>query len=139
MDTLVDELVDFSRVNYRSGNWKIASDDCRATKEDVFRAAGVAGSTLVYQLPTGVAGFRVFAFFPKAESGLKFSVSADGEKYHAVVAQKESYFHGAGDYGYWMPVEYHAENLHGGSFLKIELTGETQISRIEIIHPAPSP
>jgi hypothetical protein len=42
---------------------------------------------------------------------------------------------GAGDYGFWEPVLYHAENIGSGAkFLKIELTGETQIGRVEIIH-----
>jgi mannan endo-1,4-beta-mannosidase len=53
--------------------------------------------------------------------------------------QKEIYFHGAGEYGYWKPVLFHAEKIHGGNFLKIELTGETQIGRVEIFHPALSP
>jgi hypothetical protein len=35
-------------------------------------------------------------------------------------------------------VLYHAENITGGRYLKIELTGETQIGRVEIFHPADS-
>ena len=42
---------------------------------------------------------------------------------------------GAGDYGYWKPVLFHAANLAPGDrFLKVELTGETQIGRVEIVH-----
>ena len=78
----------------------------------------------------------MFTFFPKAESDVKFSISSDGKDFHTVAAQKETYFHGAGEYGYWMPVMFHAKKISGGNFLKIELTGETQISRVEISHKA---
>ena len=138
-DTLVDELADFTRVQSKTGDWKTASRDCRSAKEDAYRAAGVAGDVLVYRLPNSVESVRLFAFFPKAESDVKFSVSDDGENYHDISAQKEIYFHGAGEYGYWMPVLFYADKITGGKFLKIELTGETQISRVEISHPALSP
>jgi mannan endo-1,4-beta-mannosidase len=137
--TLVDELVDFSKVNSQSGGWKIADRNCRSAKEDAYRAAGVAGDVLVYRLPNSVQSFHVFAFFPKEESAVKFSISDDGQNFHEVAAQKEIYFHGAGEYGYWKPVLFLAEKIHGGNFLKIELTGETQIGRVEISHPALSP
>ena len=135
----MDELADFSKVTSQSGDWKIADRNCRSAKEDAYRAAGVAGDVLVYRLPNAVQSFRVFTFFPKEEHDVKFSVSDDGENYHDVVAQKEIYFHGAGEYGYWKPVLFHAEKITGGKFLKIELTGETQIGRVEISHPALSP
>jgi mannan endo-1,4-beta-mannosidase len=138
-DTLVDELADFSRVTSQSGDWKIADRNCRSAKEDAYRAAGVGGDVLVYRLPDAVQSFRVFTFFPKEESDVKFSVSDDGENYRDVAARKEIYFHGAGEYGYWKPVLFHADKITGGKFLKIELTGETQIGRVEISHPALSP
>jgi hypothetical protein len=135
-DTLVDELADFSKTQSHPGGWRIADRDCRAAKEDAHRAAGGAGDALVYQLPTAIESFRVFTFFPHAENDLKFSVSDDGQNFRAVAAQTETYFHGAGEYGYWRPVLFHAEKIRGGKFLKIELTGETQIGRVEISHDA---
>jgi hypothetical protein len=137
--TLVDELADFSRVQSRSGDWRIANRNCRSAKEDAHRAAGAAGDALVYRLPSAMRGFRVFALFPKVESDLKFSVSNDGIHFQAVVAQKASYFRGAGEYGYWQPVLFYAVLPGGGTWLKIELTGETQLGRVEIAHTAPSP
>ena len=134
--TLVDELADFSKVNSQRGDWKITNRDCRSAKEDAHRAAGAAGDVLVYQLPDAIQSFRVSAFFPKDESDVKFSVSDDGQIFHNVAAQKETYFHGAGEYGYWKPVLFHAGKIHGGRFLKLELAGETQIGRVEILHPA---
>ncbi len=134
--TLVDELADFSKVHERSGGWKIADRDCRAAKEDAHRAAGVAGDALVYQLPAAVQRFRVFALFPKFESDPKFSVSDDGKTFREISAHRDGCFHGAGEYGYWNPVLFQAGQIHGGTFLKIELTGETQIGRVEISHTA---
>ena len=92
--------------------------DSRSTKEDAHRAAGTAGDVLVYELPDTVQGFRVSAFFQKAGHDLKFSISDDGQNFHAIAAQKEIYFHGTGEYDYWKPVLFHAENLRGGNFLK---------------------
>jgi mannan endo-1,4-beta-mannosidase len=135
-DTLVDELADFSKIYSQTGNWKITNRDCRSAKEDASRAAGNVGNVLIYELPNSVENFQVFAFFPKEKSDVRFSISEDGRNFHDVNAQKEIYFHGAGEYGYWKPVLFHAENIHGGKFLKIELTGETQIGRVEISHPA---
>ena len=40
---LVDELADFSKIHSQSGDWKLATRDCRAAKEDAHRAAGNAG------------------------------------------------------------------------------------------------
>jgi mannan endo-1,4-beta-mannosidase len=136
---LVDELADFSKVNSQSGDWTIANGNCRAAKEDAHRAAGGTGDVLIYRLPDEIQNFRVSTFFPKDESDVKFSVSDDGQNFHDIAVQKEIYFHGAGEYGYWKPVLFHAEKIHGGKFLKIELTGETQIGRVEIFHPALSP
>jgi mannan endo-1,4-beta-mannosidase len=136
-DTLVDELSDFSKINSQRGDWKVSNRDCRAAKEDAHRAVGSAGDQLIYALATPVQSFRVFAFFPKEMADLKFSVSAAGENFHDVTAQKEIYFHGAGEYGYWKPVLFHAENLRGAQkFLRIELAGETQLGRVEISHVA---
>jgi len=135
-DTLVDELADFTKVQSRKGNWTLTTRDCRPAKEDAHRAAGVAGDQLVYRLPSAIKSFRIFAFFPKAESDVKCSVSDDGRTFHELAVQKQIYFQGAGEYGYWEPVEFHAENIHGGPFLRIDLTGETQVGRIEITHAA---
>ena len=138
-DTLVDELADFTRVRAKTGDWKIASRDCRSAKEDANRAAGGAGDSLVYQLPNAITGFRVLAFFPKAEADPKFWLAGQDGIFHEISVTKQNRFHGAGEYGYWKPVEFAAKKLAGGTSLKIELAGETQISRVEISHPALSP
>jgi hypothetical protein len=137
--TLVDELADFSRTHAHGDGWKLANRGCRVAKEDVHRAAGSAGDTLVYELPSGIESFSVFAFFPRHATAPTFSLSTDGKEFHPVAASSEDEFRGAGDYGYWVPIRYHAEHLAGGTFLRIELSGETQIGRVEISHMAPNP
>lgn len=137
--TLVDELADFSRVQSRTGGWQIANRNCRSVKEDAHRAAGVAGDALVYQLPSAIQGFQAYAWFPHAAHDVKFSVSDDGRLFHAAPVQATSYYQGAGEYGYWQPVWYHTEKVGGGTYLKIELTGETQLGRVEIAHAALAP
>ena len=133
--TLVDELADFSKVHARRGQIEITTRNCRRAKEDAHRAAGNAGDALIYELPASIEGFRVFVFFPENVADPKFAISADGRNYHDVKAGQQDYYQGPGDYNYWRPVLYHAEQLGGdGKFLKIELTGETQIGRVEITH-----
>jgi mannan endo-1,4-beta-mannosidase len=132
--TLVDELADFSKIYARAGGLKIATRDCRNAREDAHRAAGMAGDALIYRLPAGLTGFRVFAFFPKDMADLKFAVSEDGKTWRDRPARREIYFDGAHDYNYWKSALYHAEGVGGAKFLKIELAGETQIGRVEIVH-----
>jgi hypothetical protein len=135
--TFVDELADFTKTQSRNGNWKLADRSSRPVKEDAQRAAGNAGDALIYQLPNSVEDFHVFAFFPTNVADLKFSISADGQNFQEVKAGGDNYYAGAGDYNYWQPVLYHAGKIGtGGKYLKIELTGETQIGRVEIIHAA---
>ena len=111
---LVDELADFSKIKLHTGDWKFVNRDCRTAREDAHRAAGAAGDELVYELPSGIESFRMFAFFPKAESAVVFSISADGKAFEEIAARKESYFHGAGEYDYARPILFHADNIRGG-------------------------
>ena len=53
-----------------------------------------------------------------------------------MAADKVNYVTAAGEYGYWKPVLFHAENVSGGKFLRLELTSDAQIGRVEITHPA---
>jgi hypothetical protein len=136
-NTLVDELANFSKIQSRTGLWKIADRDGRQAKEDAQRAAGVAGSQLIYHLPARIQSFRVYALYPHDVAAVEFSVSTDGQTYQPVPVAHENYFQGVGDYGYWKPVRFHAEAVSGGTYLKIELKGETQIGRVEITHDLP--
>ena len=133
--TLVDELAGFFKTSAHQGAIRLETHDSRQAKEDATRAAGNAGDSLTYRLPTAIESFRVFAFFPKDVADLEFSISSDGRNFHILKADRQDYFQGAGDYGYWKSAIFHADQIKGDAkFLKIELSGETQIGRVEIIH-----
>jgi hypothetical protein len=129
---LVDEFVDFSKARMKQGDWTLATHESRKAKEDAHRAAGIPGDVLVYERPTAIDGFRLFAFFPHQASDVRFSTSDDGKTFRELAPRKETYFAGVGDYGYWKPVMYRGETSQGGRYLRIELTAETQLGRVEI-------
>jgi hypothetical protein len=133
---MVDELADFSRVQSKTGDWMLTNHDCRKAKEDAQRAAGMAGDVLIYRVASDIENFRIFTFFPGVERDVKCSISDDGVTYQEIPTQANTYFQGGGEYGYWRPVEFHAEKIGHGRFLKIQLTGDTQVGRIEITHVA---
>jgi hypothetical protein len=136
--TLVDELADFKKVDAVLGLVVIKTNECRQAREDAHRAAAKAGDTLTYRLPGRVEGFRVFAFFPHHVADMMFSISSDGRQFQEIKAEKHEYFQGAGDYGYWKPVLYSAGLVgQAGNFLRIVMTGQTQIGRVEILHELP--
>ncbi|MEI6656430.1 MAG: cellulase family glycosylhydrolase [Verrucomicrobiota bacterium] len=131
--TLVDELADFSRLHARVGELEIESHDCRSALEDAHRAGGQADSALVYQTGSRVLGAKVCAFFPKELADLKFSVSADGVTFRPAAARRDDYPAVAGAYQYWQRASYHLPAAAASDrFVKIEFTGEAQISRVEI-------
>lgn len=130
--TLVDDFADLSQVWARSGKLELQTRDCRKAKEDAHRLAGEPGSTITYQLPSGVGRCRLDAFFPGEVADFRFSVSADGKNFTAVASTKQVYFQGAGDYGYWKPVRFETPPAGGGEYLKIEFAAEAQIGRLEI-------
>jgi mannan endo-1,4-beta-mannosidase len=131
--TLVDELADFSKASSIAGELTIESRDCRAAMEDAHRAAGKTGSWLTYQIPTPMSAARVFTFFPKQIADLQFSVSTDGQTFKPATSKRTDFPFKSGDYGYWRRAVYEVStNDVRVRFLKIEFTGEAQVSRVEI-------
>ena len=135
-DTMVDELADFSKVQSKQGDWALRTGDCRRVKEDAHRAAGRAGDELVYQMHSPITGFHIFAYFRGTNTDMKCSISTDGSTFQDVPVHKEDYFDGAGDYNYWHPIEFSAQGLQAGQYLKIALTDLTEIGHVEITHTA---
>jgi len=135
--TLVDELADFSKIYARSGQLEIESRDCRSAMEDAHRAGGSAGSFLVYHVTSDIIATKIYTFFPQALADLKFSLSENGEAFHPVMAARKDFPFAKNDYKYWRRAVYELDSVTAGSrFLKIEFTGEAQISRVEIQHEA---
>lgn len=130
---LVDEFESHNRLHSYTGALQIKDRDCRQAKEDAHRLAGGRGDEMVYKLPSDVVAIRVFAFFPKEISAITIGTSADGKNFNQAGLSQESYFHGAGDYGYWNPVLFESRNIPAGQhFVRIQFSGEIQVGRVEI-------
>jgi hypothetical protein len=132
--TLVDEMRDLDRVHQHTGV-TLEAGDTRKAKEDMDRIKGDRGATIVYRTPQSIQRCRAYAFFPKAVTDLRFHVSSDGQTYREIQAQRHDYFSGEGEYGYFKPVLFEVTPDGASSrFIKIELSGPTQISRVEIVY-----
>ncbi len=130
--TLVDEMRDFSLVA-RHKDVTPETSKTRNAKEDMDRMKGDNGASLVYKLPDTIRSCVVYAFLPKELADFRFQVSSDGQTWQTVDAERKDFFSGEGQYGYFKPVRYQADTGQG-RFIKIEFTGEAQISRIEIAY-----
>jgi hypothetical protein len=133
--TLVDEMMDFSRVAERHGTLEIKSRDCRQAKEDAHRLAGQSGSVVVYHVAEPIQTVKLDAFFPTAVADFRLAVSEDGRNYASLSAERTVYDSGAGDYGYWKSARFQARVASSGArFLKVEFAAEAQIFRLEIAY-----
>jgi hypothetical protein len=133
--TLVDELNDFSQMRGHSGALDFQTHQSRKAKEHAHRLAGKSGDWIIYQLPAPIRACRLYAFFPGDVQNFHFSVSTDGLNYQEIPSTQRIFFHGAGDYGYWKPVEFDCKSLSGDAkYLRVDFVGEAQIGRIEIEH-----
>jgi hypothetical protein len=133
--TLVDELADFALTASHQGPLEIKTRDTRKAKEDAHRLGGRAGDSVVYRLAGPISACKVYAFFPGDVTDLRFSVSADGEKYMSVPSGRKLFFQGTGDYGYWKPVTFECKSAAPDArYLRIEFGGEAQVGRVEVTY-----
>ena len=132
--TLVDEMRDFSLLHQHTGVTP-ETGKTRNAKEDMDRMKGAAGAALVYRLPAAIRTCTVYTFFAEEPADLRFQVSADGQTWQTAEARRKDFYSGEGQYGYWKPVRYEAKpQALQSRFIRIEFTGEAQISRIEITY-----
>ena len=132
--TLVDEMRDFSLMHQHAGV-TLETGDTRKAKEDMDRVKGDREASIVYKRPQPIQTCKVYAFFPKAVAPIRLHESSDGRAYTEVPAERHDYFSGEGEYGYFKPVLFEARLDSGDRrFIKIELAGRTQISRVEIAY-----
>jgi hypothetical protein len=134
--TLVDELWNDSRIFLKQGKLEFRQNEARKFKEDCHRLSGDSGSSIVYHAKDGIRAVKVFLFSRSEGSGIRISFSDDCRKFEAVgleVARTVTY--GESAYGFWKALLCSARpggKEHG--FVKIELQGDSQISRVEIEH-----
>jgi mannan endo-1,4-beta-mannosidase len=131
--TLTDEMQDFKLIGNREGTLSVETKEARKFKEDMSRLKGTIGSCIIYKVDSPIVSWKVYSFFPQAVSDFDFSVSADGQNFKPVKFSRHDYFTGKGDYNYCLPVLYSGSEIGDDTqYLKIEYTGEAQISRVEI-------
>jgi len=132
--TLVDEMRDLSLMEECDGIVR-KTDETRKAKEDMDRVGASAGASIVYRTPKPIRTCKVYAFFPKRVTDLRFSLSSDGRDFTKVPAQRRDFFSGEGEYGYFKPVRYEIKPRSGDiRFVKFLFDGGTQISRVEIAY-----
>jgi hypothetical protein len=131
--TLVDELQDFKLIGNRQGTLSLETKEARKFKEDLHRLKGAAGSSIIYKIESPIVSWKVYSFFPANIADFNFYVSADGQNSKPVKFSRHDYFTGKGDYNYCLPVLYTGTGIGDDTqYLKIEYTGEAQISRVEV-------
>ncbi|UCD53176.1 MAG: cellulase family glycosylhydrolase [Phycisphaerales bacterium] len=132
--TLVDEMRDFSRVHEHEGV-ALETGSTRNAKEDMDRVKATGQASLVYQVPAPISVCRVYAFLSQDGTSVTFRRSSGGQDFRKLSGRRHDYFSGEGEYGYFRPVLFEARFDGGDSrFVKIELTGAVQISRVEIAY-----
>ena len=126
----------FRRSQPAQGDWKSRRANPARPRKTPTAPPATPATRSIYRLPAAIEGFRVFVFFPAGHGGSEICRLRRWPELTAPsLTGRELYYQGAGDYNYWKPALYHAdEHRRRTKFLKIELTGETQIGRVEIAH-----
>jgi len=133
--TLVDELVNDSRLFLSEGSLEFRGDEARKYKEDTSGLVGGEDAAVIYMTDAPMTGGRVDAFAETAGDHLVFGVSSNGRDFHPFEPQVLDL--PAGDtasYGYWRPVRYRLDVMPDGTrYLRIELPdGGVRVSRVEL-------
>jgi mannan endo-1,4-beta-mannosidase len=131
--TLADEMQDFKLISNSEGTLSVETKEARKFKEAIHRLKGAAGSSIIYKVEPPIVSWKVYSFFPQTVSDFNFYESADGINFKPAKFFRHDYFTGKGDYNYCLPVLYTGTGIGDDTrYLKIEYTGEAQISRAEI-------
>jgi hypothetical protein len=132
--TLADELWNDAKIFHHKGDITFVSDQARKFKEDCHRLSAQPGSTIIYHVPQRIHSWTMYAFAPDESEHFNFAVSQDGHVYSEITPKVTIFSSGKGNYGYWLPIRYLAEEILAESavYLKIEFRSEAQISRVEI-------
>ncbi len=129
---LVDNMRNFGTVYSIQGGISIKTDNDRAFREVMYRFEGEAGASVTYIVPGKLGKVRVYAFSESNEPSLEFFTSPDNVSYSPVTVRRETVFAGKGDYGYWVPSVYTAEESgKETSFIKIVFKAKSQVARVE--------
>ena len=127
-------MENFDKVFLKSGELQLFTfHDLRKAKEDRSRLTGNDGSYIVYKLPANVYAVKVDLFIAKEGSEIEIFAGEDIENFAHLNITEQRYSFAKNDYGLFDAVSYSSENiLPNARFVKINLNGGVQISRIEI-------
>jgi hypothetical protein len=134
--TLVDELMNDSRILVRQGKLQFRENEARKYREDCHRLAGEPSSSLIYRTSDGITAARVFLYSQSDSPAIRLAFSRDGRQFEpreSVVERPAIY--GEATYGFWKAalVTSQAPGL-GYGYVKVEFLTEAQISRVELDH-----
>lgn len=135
--TVVDELVDFTRVFARGGSLLLTTANAREFKEDTHRLKGSEESWIIYRTLQPLKNALLWAFMEDedAPKDFEFHVSADGVSFVRVEPSVTRFPTEVNPYGYKLPMQYELAGISSGNhFLKIVFKGAAQISRVELRH-----
>ncbi|HSA00499.1 MAG TPA: hypothetical protein P5055_07140, partial [Candidatus Paceibacterota bacterium] len=134
--TLVDELVNDSRIFVKQGKLRFSENEARKFREDCHRLAGEPGSSVHYHASDGISMARVFLFGQSDSPAVRLSYSRDGRQFDARESEVERpAIYGEATYGFWKAALVSAR-APGPDYrhVKIEFLTEAQISRVELHH-----
>ncbi|MFH1194816.1 MAG: cellulase family glycosylhydrolase [bacterium] len=133
---LVDEFENLEKIISREGKLRLITyDNLRKAREDRSRLAGSSGSYIVYKTDDSISEVELFAFIIDEDSNVDIYVSSDGETYKEIEIDNEVYDFEEKDYGYYPAVKFFGSIKETGvRFLKVILSGDIQLSRMEIKH-----
>ncbi len=137
---LVDEWMDFSRVQAKSEGLSLNNRFNAIYAEYLFRVRGDKGQWVVYQTPAPMTSLGVWAWFKGKPVDPSFQVSADGRKYVDLTTQRcERAFRNPPDGVMGRErrtlVEFRAAVPPGNRHVKILWNGPAELDRVEIVHP----
>ena len=133
---LVDNGNNHGNLFYWRGDVRIATENDRVFREDMYRLSADAETEIIYMVNGKLSEINLFTFAEMNESVLEFFVSSDNINYDRLEVSTNSHFAGQEYYGYWVPINYHTE-LNTDSnycYLKILFEKKAQIGRAELFY-----
>ncbi len=137
--TIVDELIDASRLLGTSSDVRFDSTNPRRTKEDTSRINGPSGAWIAYRTRGPLAAVRIQTFFAGNVVDPFISMSSDGQSWSPVTTEREGFYGGRNDYDYDKTVRYTVSTVPAGQFfVRVQFGTDMQIGRVEIDEGATS-
>lgn len=131
---LIDELEDLSKIYISDGIIEqIKFKEIYQVKEDNSRYAMNSESSIVYNVPKSITGFKIFAFARTSVCGVALLAADSTENYTELIAKLETFPPFKNVYGFLIPFNLTCEEFPANTkFVKVLFKEESQLGRIEI-------